>query len=438
MKPWVHGLRLFCECMKEIYSSEEVKETVILVGTDIDKEQDINETLAELERLVETAGGEVVGSILQRRERPDTATYIGKGKLEELKALQLETKATTIVFDDQLSPAQQRNIEKFMEVKVIDRTALILDIFAQRAHSYEGQLQVELAQMRYMLPRLGGKGLVMSRLGGGIGTRGPGETKLEVDRRTIRDKIHDIEESLEAVSAQRALQRNRRVQSGLPCVAIVGYTNAGKSTLLNRLTDAGVLVEDKLFATLDPTIRMLVLPSGRKVLLADTVGFIRKLPHALIAAFRATLEEVVYADVLMHVIDASSEEWEEQSRSVYEVLKELGAADKKVLTVMNKVDCLSGPAKFRRLLWKPGSVAISAKDGDGLNDLLASLDDLLSHLDRSLDLLIPYESSGVLNILHEQAVVQDKEYTPDGVKVRTLLPASLAGQLAAYIVERKD
>ena len=434
----MHGLRLFCECMKEIYSSEEVKETVILVGTDIDKEQDINETLAELERLVETAGGEVVGSILQRRERPDTATYIGKGKLEELKALQLETKATTIVFDDQLSPAQQRNIEKFMEVKVIDRTALILDIFAQRAHSYEGQLQVELAQMRYMLPRLGGKGLVMSRLGGGIGTRGPGETKLEVDRRTIRDKIHDIEESLEAVSAQRALQRNRRVQSGLPCVAIVGYTNAGKSTLLNRLTDAGVLVEDKLFATLDPTIRMLVLPSGRKVLLADTVGFIRKLPHALIAAFRATLEEVVYADVLMHVIDASSEEWEEQSRSVYEVLKELGAADKKVLTVMNKVDCLSGPAKFRRLLWKPASVAISAKDGEGLNDLLASLDDLLSHLDRSLDLLIPYESSGVLNILHEQAVVQDKEYTPDGVKVRTLLPASLAGQLAAYIIERKD
>ena len=434
----MHGLRLFCECMKEIYSSEEVKETVILVGTDIDKEQDVNETLAELERLVETAGGEVVGTIMQRRERPDTATYIGKGKLEELKALQQETKATTIVFDDQLSPAQQRNIEKLMEVKVIDRTALILDIFAQRAHSYEGQLQVELAQMRYLLPRLGGKGLIMSRLGGGIGTRGPGETKLEVDRRTIRDKIHDIEESLEAVSAQRALQRNRRVESGLPCVAIVGYTNAGKSTLLNRLTDAGVLVEDKLFATLDPTIRMLVLPSGRKVLLADTVGFIRKLPHALIAAFRATLEEVVYADVLMHVIDASSEEWEAQSRSVYEVLKELGAADKKVLTVMNKVDCLNGPAKFRRLLWKPGSVAISAKDGEGLNDLLASLDDLLSHLDRSLDLLIPYESSGVLNILHEQAVVQDKEYTPDGVKVRTLLPASLAGQLAAYIVERKD
>ena len=226
--------------MKEIFTSAAPQETVILVGTDIDKEQNISETLAELERLVETAGGEAVGTIIQRRERPDIATYIGKGKLEELKALQQETNATTVVFDDQLSPAQQRNIEKIMEVKVIDRTALILDIFAQRANSYEGKLQVELAQMRYLLPRLGGKGLVMSRLGGGIGTRGPGETKLEVDRRTIRDKIHDIEESLKTVSAQRALQRNRRVQSGLPCVAIVGYTNAGKSTLLNRLTDAGV------------------------------------------------------------------------------------------------------------------------------------------------------------------------------------------------------
>ena len=342
------------------------------------------------------------------------------------------------MFDDQLSPAQQRNIEKIMEVKVIDRTALILDIFAQRANSYEGKLQVELAQMRYLLPRLGGKGLVMSRLGGGIGTRGPGETKLEVDRRTIRDKIHDIEESLKTVSAQRALQRNRRVQSGLPCVAIVGYTNAGKSTLLNRLTDAGVLVEDKLFATLDPTIRMLILPSGRKVLLADTVGFIRKLPHALIAAFRATLEEVVYADLLIHVIDASSEEWEDQSRSVYEVIKELGASDKKVLTVMNKVDCLNGPAKFRRLLWKPGAIAISAATGDGLDHLLDALDAMLSQLDRSLQLLIPYEESGILNLLHEQAVVQEKEYAPEGVWVRTLAPASLAGQLSAYIAERKD
>lgn len=424
--------------MKEFFNSAEPKETIILIGTDIDKDQAINETLAELDRLVETAGGEVVGTIIQRRERPDTATYIGKGKLEELKSLQQETKATTVVFNDQLSPAQQRNIEKTLEVKVIDRTALILDIFAQRAHSYEGKLQVELAQMRYLLPRLGGKGLVMSRLGGGIGTRGPGETKLEVDRRTIRDKIHDIEEVLKTVSSQRALQRSRRIQSGLPCVAIVGYTNAGKSTLLNRLTDAGVLVEDKLFATLDPTIRMLNLPSGRKLLLADTVGFVRKLPHPLIAAFRATLEEVIYADLLMHVIDAGSDEWEAQSRSVYEVLNELGAADKKVLTVMNKVDSLIGPAKFRRVLWKADAVAISATDGEGIDQLLEALDTMLSQLDRSLELLIPYEESGLLNLLHEQAVIQEKEYAPEGVRVKALLPAALAGQLSTYIADRKE
>ena len=424
--------------MKEIFNSAAPQETVILVGTDIDKEQNINETLAELERLVETAGGEAVGTIIQRRERPDIATYIGKGKLEELKALQQATNATTVVFDDQLSPAQQRNIEKFMQVKVIDRTALILDIFAQRAHSHEGQLQVELAQMRYLLPRLGGKGLVMSRLGGGIGTRGPGETKLEVDRRRIRSKIHDIEEEIKTVCAQRAVHRTQRIKSGLPSVSIVGYTNAGKSTLLNRLTDAGVLVEDKLFATLDPTIRMLVLPSGRKLLLADTVGFIRKLPHALIAAFRATLEEVIYADVLLHVIDASAQDWQEQSASVYEVLKELDASDKPIVTVMNKVDQLSGHAKFRKLLWKDGAVGISAQEGTGLEDLFEALEEVLSHLTQAATLLIPYEDSGLLNVLYEQAVVQSKEFTPEGIEVCALLPPALAGQLAAYIVTGKE
>jgi GTP-binding protein HflX len=331
-----------------------IQDKVLIVGTDIDKTQKVEETLQELERLVETAGGETVGRIIQRREAPDPATYIGKGKLEELKALQAETQATTVIFDDQLSPAQQRNLERALEVKVLDRTALILDIFAQRARSHEGKLQVELAQMRYTLPRLGGKGLILSRLGGGIGTRGPGETKLEVDRRRIRSKIHDIEEEIKTVCAQRAVHRSRREQSGLPCIALVGYTNAGKSTLLNRLTDAGVLVEDKLFATLDPTIRLLILPSGRKVLLADTVGFIRKLPHALIAAFRATLEEVIYADVLMHVIDAGAPDWQEQSQAVYEVLKELDAADKPMITVMNKTDTLVGPAKFQPLFWKAG------------------------------------------------------------------------------------
>ena len=417
---------------------ETSQETVLVVGTDINKEQNIEESLSELERLVDTAGGKTVGRIMQRRERPDPSTYIGKGKLEELKALQIETQASTVIFDDQLSPAQQRNLETALEVKVLDRTALILDIFAQRAHSHEGQLQVELAQMRYLLPRLGGKGLVMSRLGGGIGTRGPGETKLEVDRRRIRSKVHDIEEEIKTVCAQRAVHRTQRIKSGLPSVSIVGYTNAGKSTLLNRLTDAGVLVEDKLFATLDPTIRMLVLPSGRKLLLADTVGFIRKLPHALIAAFRATLEEVIYADVLLHVIDASAQDWQEQSASVYEVLKELDAADKPIVTVMNKVDQLSGHAKFRKLLWKDGAVGISAQEGTGLEDLFEALEEVLSHLTQAATLLIPYEDSGLLNVLYEQAVVQSKEFTPEGIEVCALLPPALAGQLAAYIVTGKE
>lgn len=415
-----------------------LQDKVLIVGTDIDKTQKVEETLQELERLVETAGGETVGRIIQRREAPDPATYIGKGKLEELKALQAETQATTVIFDDQLSPAQQRNLERALEVKVLDRTALILDIFAQRARSHEGKLQVELAQMRYILPRLGGKGLVLSRLGGGIGTRGPGETKLEVDRRRIRSKIHDIEEEIKTVCAQRAVHRSRREQSGLPCIALVGYTNAGKSTLLNRLTDAGVLVEDKLFATLDPTIRLLVLPSGRKVLLADTVGFIRKLPHALIAAFRATLEEVIYADVLMHVIDAGAPDWQEQSQAVYAVLKELDAAEKPMITVMNKTDTLVGPAKFQQLFWKAGSVGISAKEGSGLESLFAAMDELLGRLNQTATLLIPYEESGRLNLLFEQAVVQSKEYKPEGIEVKALLPPAVAGQLAAFIISGKE
>jgi GTP-binding protein HflX len=292
--------------------------------------------------------------------------------------------------------------------------------------------------MKYMLPRLGGKGLVLSRLGGGIGTRGPGETKLEVDRRRIRSKIHDIEEEIKTICDQRAVHRTRRVQSGLPSVAIVGYTNAGKSTLLNQLTDAGVFVENKLFATLDPTIRMLVLPSGRKLLLADTVGFIRKLPHALIAAFRATLEEVIYADVLMHVIDASAQDWQEQSASVYEVLKELGAADKPIITVMNKIDSLSGHARYQKLLWKSGAVGISAKEGTGIESLFEAIEEVLSRLNHAVTLLIPYEDSGMLNILYEQAVVQEKEYKPEGIEVRALLTPALAGQLAAFIVTGKE
>lgn len=398
----------------------------------------MEDTLAELDRLIQTAGGETVGRIIQRRESPDPATYIGKGKLDEARELQLQTGATTVIFDDQLSPAQHRNLEKVLEVKVLDRTALILDIFAQRARSHEGQLQVELAQLKYLLPRLGGKGLVLSRLGGGIGTRGPGETKLEVDRRRIRSKIHDIEDEIKTVCAQRAVHRSRRIESGLPCVAIVGYTNAGKSTLLNHLTDAGVLVEDKLFATLDPTIRMLVLPSGRKLLLADTVGFIRKLPHALIAAFRATLEEVVFADVLLHVVDAGAKDWQKQSESVLEVLKELGISDKPVITVMNKIDNLVGNSRYQKLFWKSDAVALSAKAGTGIDALYAALDETLGRLNRLETLLIPYEESGLVNLLYEQAVVQEKEYRPEGIWAKALLPPALAGQLSSFIVKGKD
>ena len=427
-----------CEKMKDIVLETSQQDTVILVGAEIGSDQNVDESLKELERLVETAGGEVVGRLVQRREKPDPAYYIGKGKLEELKALQADLQPTLVIFDDELSPAQGRNLETALEVKVLDRTALILDIFAQRARSHEGQLQVELAQMRYMLPRLGGKGLVMSRLGGGIGTRGPGETKLEVDRRRIRRKIHDIETEIKEVCAQRAVHRAQRVSSGLACVALVGYTNAGKSTLLNRLTDAGVLVEDKLFATLDPTIRMLELPTGRKLLLSDTVGFIRKLPHSLIAAFRATLEEVVFADVLMHVIDASAADWEKQSEAVHEVLRELGAADKPVITVMNKIDRIGEDAVLRRLLRESDTVGISAKIGIGVEKLLETLEDVLSRLNREVWLLVPYGDAGLINLLHEQAIVQEKLYESDGVRVRALLTPALTGQLAAYIIREES
>lgn len=410
------------------------QDRVLIVGAEIGPEQNIDESLEELERLVETAGGMVLGRIVQRREKPDPSYFIGKGKLEELKALKEETQPSLVVFDDELSPAQGRNLETALEVKVLDRTALILDIFAQRARSHEGQLQVELAQMRYMLPRLGGKGLVLSRLGGGIGTRGPGETKLEVDRRRIRRKIHDIEQEIKDVCSQRALHRSQRITSGLACVTLVGYTNAGKSTLLNHLTDAGVLVEDKLFATLDPTIRLLVLPSGRKLLLSDTVGFIRKLPHSLIAAFRATLEEVVYADVLMHVVDASAPDWEKQSEAVHEVLRELAAADKPTITVMNKVDRIGEDIVLKRLLREPDTVGISAKYGTGVEKLLEMLEDVLSRLNREVLLLIPYGNAGLANLLHEQAIVLEQLYEPEGIKVRALLTPAVAGQLAEYIL----
>ena len=320
--------------------------------------------------MAKTAGAEVVAKTYQKRDKPDSALFLGKGKIQEISLLVQEHNANLVICDDELSPSQQRNLEQVLGAKVIDRTELILDIFAQRAQSHEGKLQVELAQLKYKMPRIGGQGLVLSRLGGGIGTRGPGETKLEVDKRRIRSRINDIEKLIENVKKHRQLHRENRIASNIPTIALVGYTNAGKSTLLNKLTAAEVLAEDKLFATLDPTTRKIVLPNGQEALLTDTVGFIQKLPHQLVSAFRATLEEVKVADLLLHVIDASHINYEEQMQAVISVLKELKIVDKPTVLVFNKVDKIDEEITINKLLQYHNSVAISAKDGQKLENLM--------------------------------------------------------------------
>lgn len=409
------------------------QEKVILVSVCLDEATECAESLDELSRLVDTAGAVVVGQLIQNRAKTDPTFFIGRGKVDELRTLVQSLEAITVVFDGELSPAQQRNVEAELEnVKVIDRTTVILDIFAQRAQSREGKLQVQLAQFRYLLPRLVGKGLVLSRLGGGIGTRGPGETKLEADRRRMRRQIHLIEEEIDEICQQRALHREQRHSSELPAVSLIGYTNAGKSTLLNLLTGAGVLVEDKLFATLDPTIRLLELPSGRKLLLSDTVGFIRKLPHSLIAAFRATLEEVVHSDILIHVIDISSSTWEHQKQAVHDVLKEIGCAEKTILTVYNKTDLITNSAELNRALRETDSIAISAKFETGVEGFLALMDLMLNRLQREVILGIPYAETGLMNLLHEQGVVHEQLYEADYIRVRVTLPASLQGRFISY------
>ncbi len=405
------------------------KETAILVGVERQSGWDIADSLEELAQLAETAGAVVVDRLWQKRDRPDAALFVGRGKVQEIAAARQEKGANLIIFDDELSPAQQRNLEQQLGTKVLDRTALILDIFAQRARTHEGKLQVELAQLKYNLPRLGGQGLVLSRLGGGIGTRGPGETKLEVDRRRIRDRIADIEREIKLFRRHRELHRQRRQAARVPGVALVGYTNAGKSTLLNALTAAGVLAEDKLFATLDPTTRKITLPGGQEALLTDTVGFIQKLPHQLVAAFRATLEETVQADLLLHVIDASHPRHQEQSDAVFRVLGELGAADKPVIPVYNKIDRLDNPHLRERLLRNPDSVAISALTGEGIADLLDRIRAFLRR--RSVDavLLVPYSDSGVLARLYDLGAVDNTEYTDGGIRVSIALPP---GDIAVF------
>lgn len=409
------------------------REQAVLVGLERQDGGKAADSLHELAQLAETAGADVVAMLSQKRRKSDAAFYIGEGKVREISLLCQEKNANLIIFDDELSPAQQRNLELATGIKVIDRTALILDIFAQRARSHEGKLQVELAQLQYNLSRLSGQGLTLSRLGGGIGTRGPGETKLEVDRRRVRGRISDIKQEIENIKKHRALHRKSRISSNIPTVALVGYTNAGKSTLLNALTAAGVLAEDKLFATLDPTTRRVVLPNGRDMLLTDTVGFINKLPHQLIAAFRATLEEVTYADLLVHVIDASHPQYEKQSEAVFEVLRELNIDNKQLITVFNKVDKISNHCVIDRMLRLDNSVAVSALTGDGLQQLLEKIESAVSTHTIDIELLIPYNDSGVVAKIYKAGTVNLTEYREGGIFLNVSLPANVLTRFNMYI-----
>ena len=393
----------------------EEAEKVMLISTDSE------ESLDELASLAETAGAMVITRVIQNRQKSDSATYIGSGKAEELALTCQAMEIDLAILDDELTGAQQKNLEDALGVRVIDRTTLILDIFAQRAQSAEGKLQVELAQMKYRLPRLTGLGASLSRLGGGIGTRGPGETRLEVDRRRIRRRIDDLEGQLAQIKKQRDLRRARREKTGQTTVALVGYTNAGKSTLLNALSGSDVLVEDKLFATLDPVMRSVDLPENRSCLVVDTVGFIRKLPHLLVQAFRSTLEEALYADLLVVVSDLSSPHYAQQRATVFEVLNDLGAADKPILEALNKADQVS----IGGVIEPADAILISAKSGRGLDKLKAEISRRIAALRHRAELTIPYDKGNVLSLIHGKGQVLEEEYTAEGTCVVALLDAAL-------------
>ena len=386
-------------------------------------------TLAELEALVETAGGEPVASVLQNRPAPDARTFIGEGKCEEIRALADAHEAALIIFDNELSPSQMHNLESLTGCTVLDRSALILDIFAQRARTGEGKLQVALAQYQYILPRLSGLGRAMSRLGGGIGTRGPGESKLESDRRHIRRRIDKLRDELEQVRQVRAVQRRQRKKTELPLAAIVGYTNAGKSTLLNRLTGAGIEANDRLFDTLDPTTRKKRISDTQEVLLSDTVGFIRKLPHHLVSAFKATLEELQFADILLHVVDISDPEWEIQAETVDKVIGQLGAGHIPRVMGYNKAD------KCETLPHLTDGVLFSARTGEGTEALLQAMEAALGRGRHEVTLLIPYSDGAVLGTLHREAEVKSVEYTESGTLVTAVVDEKTFGRLRGYQVE---
>ena len=405
----------------------EKKEKFILVGVETGKDR-MEESLTELEELLETAGGETVGRVIQNLESINKATYVGKGKVDEIRELAEELGADGIVCDDELSPAQLSNLKDELDIKVLDRTLVILDIFAAHAQTSEGKLQVELAQLKYRSSRLTGLGKNLSRLGGGIGTRGPGESKLESDRRAIRERVSQLRSEIEKVESSRETLRKHRMSDGIPVIAIVGYTNAGKSTFLNKITDAGILAEDKLFATLDPTTRNLKIPDGEEVLFTDTVGFISKLPHNLVDAFKSTLEEAKYADLILHVADASNPEVDEQMKVVYRTLEELKVTGKPVITFLNKQDKLE-EERIIKDIKADAVVKGSAKTGEGIDELLSKITEILREGKVLIDTVLSYADTSKISVIRKKGQLLSEEYEGEGIKVKAYVPKAVAGQL---------
>ena len=410
--------------MREMFETESLRERVILIGIYTAREDDTEASLDELSELVRTAGADTVGRIIQNREAMHPSTYIGKGKMDEVRQMASAAGATGVVCDDELSAVQMRELEQALQIKVMDRTLVILDIFASRAVTSEGKIQVELAQLKYRQARLTGLGQSLSRLGGGIGTRGPGEKKLEMDRRLIRERIAQLNRELKAVKMHREVTRNQRKRTGIPVAAIVGYTNAGKSTLLNALTDAGVLQEDKLFATLDPTTRVLKLSGKQEILLTDTVGFIRKLPHHLIDAFRSTLEEAKYADYILHVVDASNPQMDIQMHVVYETLRELGIRDKKIVTLFNKQDIRTDDSVLRDFR-ADRTICLSARTKEGLEALKETLEELLREEKIYIERVYDYREAGLLSLIRKKGELLEADYEEDGIHVRAYVPPEI-------------
>lgn len=410
--------------MSEIFEIKEQEERVILISVAINDGDDTQESLEELEELGKTAGAITVGKVIQNRESIHPGTYIGKGKIDEVRQLAEELDATGIVCDDELTQAQLKNLQEALELKVIDRTIMILDIFARRASTKEGKIQVELAQLKDRASRLTGLGTSLSRLGGGIGTRGPGEKKLEMDRRLIRERITQLNKELDEVKKSRETNRQQRRKNGIPVVSIVGYTNAGKSTLLNTLTGANVLEEDKLFATLDPTTRNLTLDSGQQILLTDTVGFIRKLPHNLVEAFRSTLEEAKYSDLILHVVDSSNKDVYKQMHVVYETLDSLGIMDKTIITVLNKQDKIEVPQIIKDFK-ADKIVKVSASEGTGLDTLLQTIEDVLKEQKILVEKVFSYMDAGKIQIIRKYGQLLEEEYQEDGIYVKAYIPKEI-------------